>query len=69
MDDMPKPHFTDMGLRWLDEFGVTATFFIVGRLAERYPDNVRKIVDAGHELGNHLPPPEPSELHRYRDPR
>jgi peptidoglycan/xylan/chitin deacetylase (PgdA/CDA1 family) len=53
MDDMPKPHFTDMGLRWLDEFGVTATFFIVGRLAERYPDNVRKIVDAGHELGNH----------------
>ena len=29
------------------------TFFIVGELAEEYPDIVRKIADAGHEIGSH----------------
>jgi peptidoglycan/xylan/chitin deacetylase (PgdA/CDA1 family) len=33
--------------------GVTGTFFVVGRVAERYPDRVRDIVAAGHELAHH----------------
>ena len=33
--------------------GVKATFFIPGRVAELYPDAVRAIADAGHELGCH----------------
>lgn len=37
----------------LDRHDVTATFFIVGELAETYPDLVRRIADHGHELGSH----------------
>lgn len=33
--------------------GVHATFFTLGWLAERYPQMVRRIVDAGHELASH----------------
>ena len=37
----------------LKENGVRCTFFIVGDFAERCPEAVRKICNAGHELGNH----------------
>ena len=40
-------------LAMLREEGVCATFFSTGVVAERYPDAVRAIVDAGHELGCH----------------
>lgn len=33
--------------------GVTATFFTLGWIAERYPDLVRRIVREGHELASH----------------
>jgi peptidoglycan/xylan/chitin deacetylase (PgdA/CDA1 family) len=33
--------------------GVTATFFVPGRVAERHPDRVEAIVAAGHELAHH----------------
>lgn len=33
--------------------GVRATFFPTGRWAEKYPELVRRIAGAGHELGNH----------------
>jgi polysaccharide deacetylase family protein (PEP-CTERM system associated) len=36
-----------------DEFGVKSTFFSLGWIAERDPDLIRKIVDAGHELACH----------------
>lgn len=42
----------------LDEYRVKATFFIVGWIAERHPEMVRKISTAGHEIGCH------SFLHR-----
>jgi peptidoglycan/xylan/chitin deacetylase (PgdA/CDA1 family) len=35
------------------EIGVRATYFSTGEVAERYPDAVRAVVDAGHELGCH----------------
>ena len=37
----------------LKENGIRCTFFIVGDFAERCPEAVRKICNAGHELGNH----------------
>ncbi|HZD17090.1 MAG TPA: polysaccharide deacetylase [Actinomycetota bacterium] len=40
-------------LELLDRHGVDATFFVPGRVAERYPDRVRAIVEAGHELAHH----------------
>ena len=32
---------------------VSATFFVPGRVAERYPDRVREILAAGHEVAHH----------------
>jgi polysaccharide deacetylase family protein (PEP-CTERM system associated) len=37
----------------LDEAGITATFFILGWVAERYPRLVREIVARGHEPACH----------------
>jgi peptidoglycan/xylan/chitin deacetylase (PgdA/CDA1 family) len=37
----------------LKEYGARATFFVVGREAERYPDLVRRMAAEGHEVGNH----------------
>ncbi len=37
----------------LDEYGIKATFFVVGAWAEQYPDTARAIVAHGHELMNH----------------
>jgi polysaccharide deacetylase family protein (PEP-CTERM system associated) len=36
-----------------DEFGVRATFFVLGWVAERHPSLVREIAGAGHELASH----------------
>jgi polysaccharide deacetylase family protein (PEP-CTERM system associated) len=36
-----------------ERHGVTATFFTLGWIAERYPAMVRRIVAAGHELASH----------------
>jgi peptidoglycan/xylan/chitin deacetylase (PgdA/CDA1 family) len=40
-------------LRLLDRQGVRATFFVPGYSAERWPDVVRSIRDAGHEIAHH----------------
>jgi polysaccharide deacetylase family protein (PEP-CTERM system associated) len=37
----------------LDEAGVRATFFILGDLARQFPSLVKRIANAGHELGSH----------------
>jgi peptidoglycan/xylan/chitin deacetylase (PgdA/CDA1 family) len=40
-------------LRLLDRQQIRATFFIPGYSAERWPDAVRSIRDAGHEIAHH----------------
>lgn len=40
-------------LSMLDRHGLRATFFCPGYTAERYPDLVRRVVDAGHEVAHH----------------
>ena len=40
-------------LRILERRGVRATFFVPGHTADRFPDAVRAIRDAGHEIGHH----------------
>lgn len=40
-------------LRMLERHGVRSTFFVPGYTAHRYPDVVRDIVAAGHEIGHH----------------
>lgn len=43
----------DAILTMFAEHGVTATFFTLGWIAERYPHVVRRIVSGGHELASH----------------
>ncbi|WP_296885895.1 XrtA system polysaccharide deacetylase [Thiobacillus sp.] len=43
----------DVILQLLEEADANATFFTLGWIAERYPQVVRRIVDAGHELASH----------------
>ena len=44
---------TDRLLGVFDEAGVTATFFVLGWVAERCSDLVRRIAAAGHEVASH----------------
>ena len=44
---------TDRILSILDEHQVKGTFFVLGWVAERYPSLVRRIAEAGHEVGSH----------------
>ena len=52
-DDGPHPVYTPEILSILAEYGVRATFFVVGENAEWYPELVRRELAAGHEIGNH----------------
>ena len=36
-----------------DEYGIKATFFVVGDWVEKYPESVKALHDAGHEVMNH----------------
>ena len=52
-DDGPTPGFTDEIISILDDYNIKATFFLVGSSIEHYPEEARKLVEAGHEIGNH----------------
>ncbi|HEY3378485.1 MAG TPA: polysaccharide deacetylase family protein [Armatimonadota bacterium] len=52
-DDGPHPLYTPQLLDILDRYQVKATFFVVGKMAERYPDLIRAEVAGGHQIGNH----------------
>ena len=52
-DDGPTPPCTDQILDILKEYGVTATFFVNGKLVERFPETLKRISNEGHTLGNH----------------
>ncbi|RMH10903.1 MAG: DUF3473 domain-containing protein [Planctomycetota bacterium] len=45
--------YTDLILEICARHDTHATFFILGWVAERHPDLVRRIADAGHEIGTH----------------
>jgi peptidoglycan/xylan/chitin deacetylase (PgdA/CDA1 family) len=52
-DDGPNPCATPRILEVLRRAQVPATFFVLGRHAERWPELVRRMADEGHQLGNH----------------
>ena len=52
-DDGPHPVMTERLLAMLKTEGVPATFFIVGKMAVRYPDILQEIARQGHEIENH----------------
>jgi peptidoglycan-N-acetylglucosamine deacetylase len=52
-DDGPNDPHTQRLLDVLARHGVHATFFLIGRYVKQRPDIVRKMVEAGHVVGNH----------------
>ncbi len=44
---------TDELIEILNEYDAEATFFVTGDWCDRYPDDVRRFHDAGHEIQNH----------------
>lgn len=52
-DDGPLPYSTPDFLDVLKAKGATATFFTIGYLVDAYPDIAKRIVNEGHEIGNH----------------
>lgn len=52
-DDGPDPEWTPRVLDMLEEAGMQATFFMIGRQAQLAPGVVRRIAGAGHAVGNH----------------
>ncbi len=57
-DDGPHPHNTPRLLDMLRARNIKATFFVIGKSVEEYPQVVRRTVAEGHEIGNH------SQTHR-----
>src|ERR1700723_2965949 len=52
-DDGPLPRNSNQILDILAAQCVKATFFEIGRMAQAYPEGVRKLRDAGHSIGTH----------------
>ncbi|HUX33497.1 MAG TPA: polysaccharide deacetylase family protein [Gemmatimonadaceae bacterium] len=52
-DDGPNPDATPPILDALAAADVKATFFILGRHAERWPALARRVHEEGHQIGNH----------------
>lgn len=61
-DDGPNEPYTSLLLDVLDERGVPATFFQVGKCVERHPDVSARMIQAGHVIGNHS---YHHQIHRY----
>jgi len=52
-DDGPVPEATPFVLDTLERYGIKATFFCVGDNVRKYPELFKRIIDAGHQVGNH----------------
>ena len=52
-DDGPTPGVTEWILATLKRYNAKATFFVLGKNAEMYPDLYQMIINEGHKVGNH----------------
>lgn len=52
-DDGPDPNYTEKLLDGLKERDVKATFFLLGKQVDKYPDIVKRMYKEGHIIGNH----------------
>ena len=52
-DDGPTPGVTEWILETLRRHHAKATFFVLGKNVEKYPDLYEKILAEGHRVGNH----------------
>ena len=52
-DDGPHPKQTGKIADLLNLYDVKATFFVIGVNAHNYPSALKKVIESGHEIGNH----------------
>ena len=52
-DDGPNPAVTPQLLKLLDQYGVRASFFLIGQYVRACPALAAEIAGCGHTLGNH----------------
>ncbi|GEM_PF-16979 len=52
-DDGPVPEITEPVLELLNDYDAQATFFCVGENIVKHPDTFRRVLAAGHQVGNH----------------
>ena len=52
-DDGPVPEVTPQVLDILQQFRIKATFFCVGDNVQKYPEVYAKVLQSGHNTGNH----------------
>lgn len=52
-DDGPDPVHTSEVLDILQKYEIKALFFVIGKKAMEHPELIRRIIDEGHEIGNH----------------
>lgn len=52
-DDGPSPTITPQILNVLEEYDIKATFFVVGSMADKFPEVLKMVRDGGHLIGNH----------------
>ena len=52
-DDGPHPRYTPAILDILEEYGIKATFFVIGRNVENYPEAFKTLLASDCEIGNH----------------
>jgi peptidoglycan/xylan/chitin deacetylase (PgdA/CDA1 family) len=52
-DDGPSPVYTPQILALLKKYNAKATFFVLGRKVEQYPQVIKAMAQDGHEIGNH----------------
>ncbi|MCX4755530.1 polysaccharide deacetylase family protein [Kitasatospora purpeofusca] len=53
VDDGPDPRYTPAVLALLDQYGIRASFFLIGENANAHPDLVREVAARGHHIANH----------------
>lgn len=52
-DDGPHPKNTGEILDILKDYGIKATFFVIGENVDLYPELIEREIAEGHEIGNH----------------
>lgn len=52
-DDGPNAKYTEQILSVLKEYDIKATFFLLGKYMNLYPDLARRILEEGHTIGCH----------------
>ena len=52
-DDGPHPIYTKRILDILEKYGARATFFVIGRNIENYPEAFEELAKSDNEIGNH----------------